>query len=159
MLARLDEELDPHRAQTDYSGAFVRITGSPNDATIERAASVLRTQGLEAEPFSEETMVERWYGATEVTELSIKEAQILSARWSEEVAPLLGLSSSDQSSLTSSLHDAILGIIEGRRSGEGDPSLDEFMEVAHSACSQLLTDSQWHTLEAWLREKMGKLLG
>lgn len=89
MLARLDEVLAPARAGVNREGNLLRVNDfdpKETESVVEAAVSLVAEKGYFAERISNPPEdVTRWYGVSEVEELSAEEARVLTERWIEEL--------------------------------------------------------------------------
>lgn len=159
MLARLDRELAPLRAQTDRSGTWLRVVGEEEAGGGLRARleAVLRDLGYRLGPPAADAPPERWYGAGEVVELSIEEAGTLSRRWAAEIAERLGLGPEKASGLRKALLYGLLKAMQTYPLGE-DRARSVLLQAVGSHAGFLSVEERAAVTE-WLEGTLAALTG
>jgi hypothetical protein len=79
VLARLDQEPGIELAEVDRKGEVLRLRLGSGDA-LDRTMALLSELGFAGEPMTQSPAGLRWYGTTEVAELSRDEAAVIAAR-------------------------------------------------------------------------------
>jgi hypothetical protein len=76
VLARLDQDLAPLRSAVNREGTFLRVHGA-GDAADLRVSEIVDQLGYVAERLEAAPSVARWFGTSDVDELSQEEASVL----------------------------------------------------------------------------------
>lgn len=155
MLARLDTELSPARAEVDHTGTLLRISqeGTVDLALVERAGEVMNELGYSLEPLApHEAVPETWYRSERVDELSVEEAHILASRLAAEFAAGRSVAAEMQAALEAALRPALFRAMVGARDESAGPEalLAELGQTAGAVLDPALLE----TFRPWLREKL-----
>ena len=77
MLAQLEKRADVETAEVDRRGELLRVRAT---AAVSVIREELERMGFSAEPVDETAAGTRWYGASDVMELSREEARVIAVR-------------------------------------------------------------------------------
>lgn len=160
MLARLDDELAPARAQTDRAGSYLRVVEVPEGAgdVVPRVREIVRELGHEVEPLTAgDPVPDDWYDKETIRELSVHEADTISATWLREFARQAGLDGDREQALKDTSRRTLMETFDRWRAVRRAPSPGEAVDELRAGVAAVLTPSEVEALGAWLAAKAASL--